>query len=146
MAYATTVTVPRRSGGRLFRALFNTAAVCFGGALVTDAVYARVYDVMWADFSVWLVSVGMLVGGIAVAAGLIEALAERRLGQWRASWPYLAIVAAVLVVELFNAFVHSRDAYQSVVPEGIILSAVAVVLLLLMPVLGRRAAMLKGSR
>jgi len=35
-----------------------------------------------------------------------------------------------LIVEIFNIFVHSRDAYTSVVPAGLILSALAVLILL----------------
>jgi len=36
----------------------------------------------------------------------------------------------VLGLSLINAFVHSRDAYTSVVPTGLILSASVVVILL----------------
>jgi len=36
----------------------------------------------------------------------------------------------VLVLALFNSFVHSRDAWTSVVPSGLILSALTVIVLL----------------
>ena len=35
-----------------------------------------------------------------------------------------------LVLAIVNAFVHSRDAYTSVVPTGLILSALVVLILL----------------
>ena len=35
-----------------------------------------------------------------------------------------------LVLAIFNAFIHSRDAYTSVVPTGLILSALTVLILL----------------
>ncbi len=38
---------------------------------------------------------------------------------------------------MFNAFVHSRDAWESVVPTGLTLSVVAVLILLLIPVFER---------
>ena len=35
-----------------------------------------------------------------------------------------------LILAIINAFVHSRDAYTSVVPTGLILSALVVLILL----------------
>ena len=36
----------------------------------------------------------------------------------------------VLILSIFNAFVHSRDAYTSVVPTGLTLSGLVVLILL----------------
>jgi len=44
---------------------------------------------------------------------------------------------------LINAFVHSRDAWSSVVPQGILLSAVSTILLL---IAGARGWSLAKSR
>jgi uncharacterized membrane protein len=41
------------------------------------------------------------------------------------------LVAAAAVLSLVNAFVHSRDAWTSVVPQGIFLSAVSTILLVI---------------
>ena len=38
---------------------------CFIGALLTDLAYWRSAEMMWADFSAWLVSVGVLLACIA---------------------------------------------------------------------------------
>jgi uncharacterized membrane protein len=40
-----------------------------------------------------------------------------------------ALVLAAGLLSLVNAFVHSRDAWTSVVPDGILLSAVSAILL-----------------
>lgn len=42
----------------------------------------------------------------------------------------------VMLLELLNIFVHSRDGWTSVVPEGLALSAVSVALLLVSAWLG----------
>src|SRR5260221_8485568 len=42
--------------------------VCFVGTLLTDLTYWRTADMMWADFSAWLVTVGVIMGWLA--AGL----------------------------------------------------------------------------
>jgi uncharacterized membrane protein len=36
---------------------------CFVGTLLTDPTYWRTADMMWADFSAWLVTVGTIFGG-----------------------------------------------------------------------------------
>jgi uncharacterized membrane protein len=36
-----------------------------------------------------------------------------------------------LVISIFNALIHTRDAYTSVVPTGLILSAIVVLILLI---------------
>ena len=38
--------------------------------------------------------------------------------------------AVVLVLALFNSFIHSRDAWTSVVPTGLMLSAITVLVML----------------
>ena len=120
-----------------FKVIAGLAASCFLGALVTDIVYARAPDFMWVTFSVWLITVGLVVAGVACVAGLVARLRHRRWGTVGTHWPAIVGFAAAIVVSLFNAFVHSRDAYQAVVPAGITLSAVAVALLVLAPVVDR---------
>ena len=120
-----------------FRWIGAFAASCFVGALVTDIVYVRAPEFVWTTFSVWLITIGLVVAGAAALVGLVERLRHGGAGSLATSWPYLLGFAAVVVVSIVNAFVHSRDAYQSVVPEGITLSATAVVLLALTPVAGR---------
>lgn len=42
---------------------------CFAGGLLTDLVYWRTSEIMWADFSAWLVTVGTIVAWLAAIAG-----------------------------------------------------------------------------
>lgn len=102
---------------------------CFAGTLITDIAYSRTADMMWADFSAWLLTAGLLLGGLAAAGALIGLVAHRRQRGLRGAWPYLLGAALVLLLSLLNAFVHSRDAWTSVVPTGLTLSAVVVVLM-----------------
>ena len=103
---------------------------CFVGTLITDIVYWRTAAMQWANFSVWLLTAGLVVSGFAVLAGFIDFLSDRRIRTIRASWIHGAVNGVALLLSTVNAFVHSRDAYTSVVPTGIILSAVVVLLLL----------------
>ena len=45
--------------------LVPVPVVCFTGALITDIVYSRSTDMQWANFSAWLLFVGIdVIGGM----------------------------------------------------------------------------------
>ena len=132
-----TPIVAPTGGDAAFKIIGGMAASCLVGALVTDIVYARAPDMVWVTFSVWLITIGLIVAAVATLVGLVDRVVHGRFGTlFSTRWPYLIGFALVVVVSIFNAFVHSRDAYQAVVPEGITLSAIAVVLLALTPIVG----------
>ncbi len=101
---------------------------CFAGAFVTDLVYWRTSAVMWERFSIWLITVGLIIAGFAVIAGVIDFAVGKRFQTL--AWPHAVGYALALLLSLINAFVHSRDAYTAVVPTGLMLSGLVVVILL----------------
>jgi uncharacterized membrane protein len=103
--------------------------VCFIGALVTDIAYVCTAEMMYADFSAWLLLVGIVFGVLAAIAGLIDFLGNRLIRQQAPAWPHLIGNVAVLVVAFFNNMIHTRDAWTSVMPAGLILSIVTVLIL-----------------
>ena len=110
---------------------------CFTGALATDIAYANTAQMQWANFSVWLIAAGVVMGLLAAIAGIVDALARRRRGPAdagrghpRRPWPHSLATLLMLALAIVNGFVHSRDAWTSVVPTGLILSAVTAVLAL----------------
>jgi uncharacterized membrane protein len=110
--------------------------VCFAGALLTDITYWRTADIMWSNFSAWLLTIGLLMGGLAALAGLIDFLSSRSVRAQAPAWPHMLGNILVLGLSLLNAFIHSRDAWTSVVPTGLILSAVVVLIMLVTGWLG----------
>ena len=113
---------------------------CFTGAFLTDIVYAQTYEMMWANFSIWLITVGLVMGVLAAVVGIADYLAHRRDRARRSASPHTIGNVLVLLLSLVNAFVHSRDAYTSVVPTGLILSGVVAVLVLVSSWLGTTLA------
>ncbi len=111
--------------------------VCFVGALLTDIAYAVTAQIMWANFSAWLLTIGVITGVLAAIAGLIDFLSGRLIRGQAQAWPHMIGNLAVLVIAFFNALVHTRDAWTSVVPTGLILSAITVVILCITGWLGR---------
>ena len=120
----------RRPRGRpIHRILVSFSAAYFAGALVTDTLYWRMLDVMWERFSIWLIAAGLIMGGLAIIAYVIDLVGGRRID--RPAWPRAIGYAIAVLLALTNAFVHSRDAYTAVVPTGLMLSALVVIVLVL---------------
>ncbi|WP_441300032.1 DUF2231 domain-containing protein [Bradyrhizobium sp.] len=103
--------------------------VCFIGALVTDIAYAATAEMMWTDISAWLLLVGLVFGVLAAIAGLTDFIGNRLIRSQSPAWPHMIGNLVVLVLAFFNVLVHSRDAWTSVMPTGLILSIVTVLIL-----------------
>jgi uncharacterized membrane protein len=109
--------------------LISFPIACFSGALVTDIAYAVTADMMWADFSDWLLAAGLFVGVLAAIASIIDVFGHREMRGQAASWLYLLGSLVVLALAVLDNLVHSRDAWTSVVPTGLILSAALVIVM-----------------
>jgi uncharacterized membrane protein len=132
--------MPRAERPPVHRLFVPFPIVCFVGALATDVAYALTAEMMWADFSAWLLTFGMITGVLAAIAGVFDLIRSPWLRTRRSIWLYVIGSFVVLLLALINTLVHTRDAWTSVVPEGLILSAVVVVILCVMIWLGRSAA------
>lgn len=100
----------------------------FIATLIFDIVYANTAVILWAKSADWLITLGLLFAVIPRLINLVQVWITSRQFSTRYErldfWlNLLAIVAAI-----FNAFVHTRDAYE-VVPTSIWLSVFTVLLL-----------------
>jgi uncharacterized membrane protein len=111
--------------------LVSFPIVCFVGALVTDVAYWQTAEMMWADFSAWLLAAGLVMGVLAAIAGIVDFLGNREIRKLTPAKIHAGGNAVVLVLAFFNSLVHSRDAWTSVVPTGLILSALTVIVLVI---------------
>ena len=100
---------------------------CFIGTLASDIAYWRTADVVWADFSDWLVTIGVIVGYATLVVGLIELFILRSGRLYRPPWLYAIGMIVALILATLDTLVHTRDAWTSVVPWGIVLSALVVI-------------------
>ncbi len=125
-------------GRLILRLLVWFSAAYFTGALVTDLAYWRMLDVMWERFSIWLITAGLILAGLAAIAYVIDLASSGQID--RPAWPGVVGYALAALLSLVNAFVHSRDAYTAVVPTGLMLSVLVVVVLLLTALVGSASA------
>jgi uncharacterized membrane protein len=102
-------------------------------ALFTDFMYSSNSLMQWSNFSGWLIT-GGLVLALVSAIILLAEVALRRAGPIR--WPDFILLAVAAVLSIVNVLVHTRDAWTSVVPTGITLSAIVTVLLLVAGIRG----------
>jgi len=111
--------------------------VCFVGALLTDIAYVKSGgDLLWVNFSSWLIAVGLLSG---VLAGVVLLVDNFRGATVHGGRPFLALVAA-WVAELVSSFVHTRDGWTAVMPLGLTLSILGAILILAAGWLARHSA------
>ena len=120
----------RIAGHPIHPMLVPVPIVCFVATFITDIVYAKTANMLWADMSAWLLAIGLVVSIFVVLFGLIDFLGDRRVRALRPAWIHAIGNGAALVLAILDSFVHSRDAYTSVVPSGLILSGLVVLILL----------------
>ncbi len=134
----------RSSGHPVLRLLAAFPVACFTCALLTDIAYVQTANVMWTDFSAWLLAIGMAGGVVAAVTGLLSLMTNRRGRTQRFNWSVALGSVVVLVIALFNNFVHSRDAWTSVMPTGLALSAATVLAVLATAWLAANAGRQRG--
>jgi uncharacterized membrane protein len=112
--------------------LLHPFFVSLGGTLLmaglfTDYMYSSNALMQWSNFSGWLIT-GGLVLALLSAIVLLAEVALGRTGTIR--WLDFMLLTVAAVLSIVNVLVHTRDAWTSVVPTGITLSAIVAVLLL----------------
>lgn len=110
----------------VYSLLLPVAITCFLGALVTDLSYLNSGgNLLWLNFSCWLLLAGLVFAGFAAVA-LVVAILRREGG----SWLQMGLLAAAWVIEFVNSLIHARDGWTAVAGAGLILSIIGAVLIL----------------
>ncbi len=123
-----TSTLPIPARALLHGGFIGASSALLIAAFGTDCFYYTTSLWQWSNFSAWLITFGLIVMLVAVILLLIDFATGR---ARRLDPVSFLLVAAAGVLSLLNAFVHSRDAWTSVVPQGILLSTVSTLLLVI---------------
>jgi uncharacterized membrane protein len=111
--------------------------VCFTLTLLTDIAYWQTSNLMWLQFSQWLLLTGLVFGAVAAIAGVADFLLRREARTSRQAWVHAVGGVIVLVLAFINSLVHTADGWTAVVPNGLILSAATVLVMALTDWFGR---------
>ena len=97
----------------------------FVAALIFDILYVNTFTVLWVKAAAWLISIGLVFAIIPQLINLGRTwFGRRRVRTTNLTLNFWLNVVAI-VAALFNAFVHSRDAYGTM-PAGVWLSVLTV--------------------
>lgn len=101
----------------------------FIGAFVADLTNLILGDAFWARGSFWLLVGGFAMGLLAAVPGFIDLLAIRHARSWGLAWAHGLLNFGVLTVALVNLLSRRTDMAGTVLPYGLLLSALTVTLL-----------------
>ncbi|WP_130802838.1 DUF2231 domain-containing protein [Acinetobacter ihumii] len=100
----------------------------FVAGLIFDVIYNQTAEILWNKSASWVITIGLVIAIIPRLLNLFyvwfRPVANQRKADIWGFWLYgFAIIAAI-----FNAFVHSRDAY-AIAPANLMLSILTVLLI-----------------
>jgi uncharacterized membrane protein len=125
-----TIVLHRRSAfAAAVFGIFNSSAYgFFVAALIFDAVYFCTGVILWDHGAAWLITFGLFIAIVPRLINLTQVWITARTWTTRGERFDFWLNLIAIVVAIFNALVHTRDAYASM-PDGLWLSLLTVVLL-----------------
>ncbi len=131
---------PPSTLARMTRAAYSLlvafSVVCFTLTLGTDVLYWQTSDLMWLEFSAWLLLAGIVTGVAAVPFGAIGFFRNKEIHDQASAWVHAAGRIGVLILAFLNNLVHAADGWTAVVPYGLLLSALTGLLMVAIAWLG----------
>jgi len=118
-----------RSRRPLHPRLIGSGAVLLIATLASDVIYANTLLFQWENFSIWLLTGGLLLAACAGLALVLDIASRRITGI---NWLRFSGFVTAALLSLLNALVHSRDAYTAVIPQGLELSALVSAILVIL--------------
>src|SRR6476469_4841231 len=94
-------------------------------AALSDATYARPYEIQWLNFAAWLIIGGLVFSGIALLFALNDLSRANRRASGIAT--YVVTLLCAWVLGVFDELAHARDAWGSM-PSALVLSVIVTLL------------------
>jgi len=103
---------------------------CFVLAFLSDLAFWRTSTDFWANASLWLLGIGLIMAALAAAMGLTDALGDVRIRNLTDAWLHAGGNIVAVVIELYNWYSRYEHGTAAIVPTGLVLSLVVVLILL----------------
>ena len=102
----------------------------FVGTFACDLVYWQTSNPAWATATPWLLGAGLVMAALAAIMGLIDVFGDQQIRQLSTAWWHAGANVLVVLIELYNLFSRYQQGPSAIVPNGLLLSLIAVLLLL----------------
>jgi uncharacterized membrane protein len=102
----------------------------FVATFVCDLVFWQTGNPAWVEATLWLLGAGLVMAALAAVMGLIDVFGDVQIRQLSTTWWHAGTNVLLVLVELYNLFIRYQYGEAAIVPNGLILSLIAVVLLL----------------
>jgi uncharacterized membrane protein len=103
---------------------------CFVLAFISDLAFWSNSRDFWADASLWLLGVGLIMAALAAVVGLIDVMGDDRIRNLSDTWLHAGGNVVAVLIELYNWYSRYQYGKEAIVPTGLILSLLVVVILL----------------
>jgi uncharacterized membrane protein len=120
----------RISGHPIHPMLIPFPIAFFVGTFACDLVYWQTSNPVWATATLWLLEAGLVMAALAAVMGLIDVFGDQKIRQLSTVWWHAGANVFVVLIELYNLFARYQQGNSAIVPNGLLLSFVAVLLLL----------------
>jgi len=120
--------------------------VCFILSLLNDIAYWRTANLQWQNFAEWLLFAGLVVGGFVLLVEIVGLLLRPRIRAQGPGWLHALGLLIVLGLGFINSLVHARDGWTAVVPQGLILSVLMVVVLMITGWIGHASVLRRSAK
>jgi len=102
----------------------------FVGTFVCDLVYWQMSNPAWAAATLWLLGAGLVMAALAAVMRLIDVFGDQQIRRLSTVWWHAGANVLLVLIEFFNLFIRYRDGSAAIIPNGLLLSLIAVLLLL----------------
>jgi len=102
----------------------------FVGTFVCDLIYWQTNNLAWATATPWLLGAGLIMAALAAVLGLIDVFGDEQILQLTTAWWHAGANVLVVLIELYNLFARYQQGSSVIIPNGLVLSLIAVLLLL----------------
>jgi uncharacterized membrane protein len=102
----------------------------FVGTFVCDLVYWQMSNPAWAAATLWLLGAGLVMAALAAVMGLIDVFGDQKIRQLSTVWWHAGANVLLVLIQFFNLFIRYQNGSAAIIPNGLLLSLIAVLLLL----------------
>jgi len=117
------------SGHPTHAALVSFPIAFLNGALVSVVLFWQLGDPFWARASFYLIGAGIVMALLAALAGFTDFLGDRRIRALGHAWQHMIGNLVAVALAVVNLLTRWQDVAASIVPTGLVLSALVAALL-----------------